>query len=317
MHYGIENVKGSQFRRVTLENTARYGLLGKGAILNLTANPNRTSPVLRGAWILDRLLGTPPSPPPPNVPTLAENRPGQKAQTVRERMEQHRSKPTCMGCHGVMDPLGFALENFDTVGQYHAHDPQTLTLIDTSGVLPDGTPIKGPDDLRRALVARPDQFVQAFTENLLTYALGRSVDYRDMPAVRKIVRGAEGGRLPFRVDRPRNYFKRCFPQTGSPERKPASSQKCRRVKIVRQSRLEECSHVSYPKTFVATHPAERRRRFDRLAVAGCHDPGRYGAGADRRSTQPAPGLRLLSPWRPSGRMAAQAGPAAISSFHSS
>jgi len=190
MHYGIENVKGSQFRRVTLETTTRYGLLGKGAILNLTANPNRTSPVLRGAWILDRLLGTPPAPPPPNVEALTENRPGQPAKTVRERIEQHRSKPTCMGCHGVMDPLGFALENFDTVGQYRTNDTQALTPIDPSGVLPDGTPIKGPEDLRRALVARPDQFVQALTENLLTYALGRSIDYRDMPAVRKMVRGS-------------------------------------------------------------------------------------------------------------------------------
>jgi len=191
MHYGIENVKGSQFRRVTLENTARYGLLGKAAILNLTAYPNRTSPVIRGQWILDRLLASPPSPPPPNVPTLAENRAGQKAQTVRQRIEQHRANPTCMGCHGVMDPLGFALENFDTVGQYHATDAQTLTRIDTAGVLPDGTPISGPDDLRRALVARPDRFVQALTENLLTYALGRSIDYLDMPAVRKIVRGTQ------------------------------------------------------------------------------------------------------------------------------
>jgi len=197
MHYGMENVKGSQFRRVTLENPARYGLLGKAAILNLTANPNRTSPVLRGAWILDRLLGTPPAPPPPNVPTLAENRPGQKAQTVRERIEQHRSNPTCMGCHGVMDPLGFALENFDTVGQYHAKDAQTLTAIDTSGVLPDGTPIKGPEDLRKALAAKPDQFVQALTENLLTYALGRGTDYQDMPAVRKIVRSAAGDNYRF------------------------------------------------------------------------------------------------------------------------
>jgi hypothetical protein len=197
MHYGIENVKGPQFRQVTLENTARYGLLGKAAILNLTANPNRTSPVLRGQWILDRLMGTPPAPPPPNVPTLTENRPGQKAQSVRERIEQHRSKPTCMGCHGVMDPLGFALENFDTVGQYHAVDTQTMTPIDTSGVLPDGTPLKGPDDLRRALVSRPDQFVQALTENLFTYALGRSMDYRDMPGIRKIVRGAKADNYRF------------------------------------------------------------------------------------------------------------------------
>src|SRR5262249_14038458 len=180
MHYGIETVKGSHFRRVTLDNPARYGLLGKAAILNLTAYPNRTSPVLRGAWILDRLLGTPPPPPPPGVPNLQENRAGQRALTVRQRIEQHRSAPTCMGCHGVMDPLGFALENFDTVGQYHAIDVQTLTPIDTSGVLPDGTPIKGSDDLRRALTARPDRFVQALTENLLTYGLGRSIEYSDM-----------------------------------------------------------------------------------------------------------------------------------------
>jgi hypothetical protein len=190
-HYGIENVKGDHFRRVTLENDARNGLLGKGAILMLTAYPNRTSPVLRGAWILERLLGSPPAPPPPNVPTLAENRPGQQAKTVRERMEQHRSKPTCFGCHGVMDPLGLALENFSAVGQYRTTDQETLTAIDASGTLPDGTAITGPGDLRRALAARPERFVEAFTENLLTYALGRSLEYTDMPAMRSIVRGAQ------------------------------------------------------------------------------------------------------------------------------
>ena len=193
--YGIENVKGHQFRRVTLENTARHGLLGKAAILNLTANPNRTSPVLRGAWILDRLMGTPPAPPPPNVEALGENRAGQPAKTVRERIEMHRSKPACMGCHAVMDPLGFALENFDTIGQFRALDAGSK--IDPTGVLPDGTSIRGPEDLRRALTARPDQFVQALTENLFTYALGRSADYRDMPAVRKIVHGAEAGHYRF------------------------------------------------------------------------------------------------------------------------
>jgi hypothetical protein len=191
MHYGIETVKGSHFRQVTLADQARYGLLGKGAILMLTAYPNRTSPVLRGAWILDRLLGTPPSDPPLNVPTLPENKRGQPARTLRARLEQHRANATCFACHGVMDPLGLALENFNAVGQYRANDPDTQTPIDAAGQLPDGTPIKGPDDLRRALVARPDQFVQAFTENLLTYALGRSLDYRDMPAVRGIVRRAQ------------------------------------------------------------------------------------------------------------------------------
>src|SRR6187399_558544 len=191
MLYGIETVKGSHFRRVTLETKARHGLLGKGAVLMLTAYPNRTSPVLRGAWILDRLLGTPPSDPPLEVPSLPENRRGQPAKTLRARLEQHRANPTCFACHGVMDPLGLALENFNAVGQYRVNDPDTLTPIDTVGQLPDGTPIRGPEDLRRALAERPDhQFVQALTENLMTYALGRSLDYRDMPTVRRIVRQA-------------------------------------------------------------------------------------------------------------------------------
>ena len=191
MHYGIETVKGSHFRRVTLDNPARYGLLGKGAIQMLTAYPNRTSPVLRGAWILDRLLGAPPPEPPLNVPTLPENKRGQPARTLRARLEQHRANPTCAACHGAMDPLGLALENFSAVGQFRVNDPDTLTPIDPAAQLPDGTAINGPDDLRRALAARPDhQFVQTLTENLLTYALGRSLDYHDMPAVRRIVRQA-------------------------------------------------------------------------------------------------------------------------------
>jgi len=204
MHYGMETVKGSHFRRVTLDrampgNSARHGLLGKGAILMLTAYPNRTSPVLRGAWILDRLLGTPPSDPPLDVPALPDNRRGQPAKTLRARLEQHRDKPTCFACHGVMDPLGLALENFNAVGQFRAHDSDTLTLIDTVGQLPDGTSIKGPDDLRRALVDRPDhQFVQALTENLLTYGLGRSLEYRDMPTVRRIVRQAASDNYRFK-----------------------------------------------------------------------------------------------------------------------
>ena len=191
MHYGIETVKGSDFRRVTLDDRPRHGLLGKGAILMLTAYPNRTSPVLRGAWILDRLLGTPPPEPPLNVPSLPENKRGQPARTLRERLEQHRANPTCFACHGVMDPLGLALENFSAVGQFRANDPDTLTPIDSAGQLPDGAPIAGPEDLRQALVAKPDRFVQAFTENLLSYALGRVLDYRDMPRVRRIVHGAE------------------------------------------------------------------------------------------------------------------------------
>ena len=199
MHYGIETVKGAHFRRVTLPDKSRHGLLGKGAILMLTAYPNRTSPVLRGAWILDRLLGTPPSDPPLDVPALPENRRGQPATTLRARLEQHRANPTCFACHGVMDPIGLALENFNAVGQFRGHDSDTLGAIDTVGQLPDGTVIKGPDDLRRALVDRPDhQFVQALTENLMTYALGRSLDYRDMPTVRRIVRNAAADKFRFK-----------------------------------------------------------------------------------------------------------------------
>jgi hypothetical protein len=191
MLYGIETVKGAHFRRVTLDNPARAGLLGKGAILMMTAYPNRTSPVLRGAWILDRLLATPPADPPLEVPSLPENRRGQPARTLRARLEQHREKPTCYACHGVMDPLGFALENFNAVGQYRVNDPDTQTPIEPTGQLPDGTAINGPDDVRKALVDRPDhQFVQALTENLMTYALGRSLDYHDMPTIRRIVRDA-------------------------------------------------------------------------------------------------------------------------------
>ena len=191
MHYGIESVKGARFRRVGLADESRHGLLGKGAILMLTAYPNRTSPVLRGAWILERLVGAPPPEPPLDVPELAENTAGEPARTLRERLEQHRASPTCFGCHGVMDPLGLALENFNAVGQFRTHDPDTLTPIDSAGLLPDGTPIAGPQDLRQSLVAQPDRFVQALTENLLTFALGRSLGYHDMPAVRGIVRRAQ------------------------------------------------------------------------------------------------------------------------------
>jgi hypothetical protein len=190
-HYGIETVKGGDFRRVTLDSPARYGLLGKGAILMLTSYPNRTSPPVRGAWVLDRLLGAPPPEPPLNVPSFPENKRGQPPKTLRARLEQHRANPTCGACHGAMDPLGLALENFNAVGQFRANDSDTLTPIDATGQLPDGTKINGLDDLRQALVSRPDrQFVQAFTENLLTYALGRSLDYHDMPTVRRIVRQA-------------------------------------------------------------------------------------------------------------------------------
>ena len=189
--YGIRDVKGDRFRRVELTQSARWGLLGKGAVLMASSYPNRTSPVLRGAFVLQNFAGTPPPEPPKNVPPFPETDVGTpKARTVREIMASHRENPTCFACHGVMDPLGFALENFDAVGAWRERDRFAGTPIDASGLLPDGTELKGPDDLRNALLRRPEQFVQTFTERLLTYALGRTVEYYDMPAVRQIVRQA-------------------------------------------------------------------------------------------------------------------------------
>ncbi len=189
--YGINSVKGDRFQRVELEDSTRWGLLGKGAILMAAAYPNRTSPVLRGAFILQYIVGAPPATPPPGVDAFPEAEIGTaKARTVREIIATHRENPTCFACHGVMDPLGFALENFDAVGAWRDVDRYAGTPIDSAAELPDGTPVNGPDDLREALLRNPEQFVQTFTERFLTYALGRTVDYKDMPAVRKIVREA-------------------------------------------------------------------------------------------------------------------------------
>jgi hypothetical protein len=188
LHYGIKNVRGDQWRRVELTDSSRWGLLGKGGVLMLTSYPNRTAPVLRGAWILERINGTPPASPPPNVEAVKDPKPGEKPKTMRDIMAVHREKPSCFSCHGVMDPLGFALENFDATGKWRDKDRLAGAAIDSSGELPDGTQVNGPDALRNALLANPDQFVQTLTEKLMMYALGRVVEYHDMPTVRGIVR---------------------------------------------------------------------------------------------------------------------------------
>ena len=191
LQYGITDVKGDHFRRVDLKNSVRWGLLGKGAILMAAAYPNRTSPVLRGAFILKYIQGVPPAMPPANVPALDDKDIGTtKALTVRQLMAKHRASPTCAACHTVMDPLGFALENFDATGMWRDKDRFAGTAIDSAGELPDGTKLQGPDDLRKALLRKPEQFVQTFTEGLLTYAMGRTEEYYDMPTVRQIVRSA-------------------------------------------------------------------------------------------------------------------------------
>jgi hypothetical protein len=194
-HYGIPNVYGSQFRRVHITDERRRGLLGQASILTVTSYPNRTSAVQRGKWILTNLLGIPPQPPPPNVPALKENAEGAKPLSLRERMEAHRRDAVCAGCHKVMDPVGFALENFDAIGRWRTKDDGVA--IDPSGTLYNGVKVDGVVGLRDMIASRPETFVGVMTERLLTYALGRGLQYYDMPTVRKIVRRASSDNYRF------------------------------------------------------------------------------------------------------------------------
>jgi len=188
-HYGIPGIYGSQFRRVTLEDPNRGGLLGQGSILTVTSYPNRTSVVQRGKWILENLLGAPPPPPPPDVPDLKPHGKDGRLLSMREQMELHRANPTCASCHARMDPIGFALENYDAIGRWRAKDAGSV--IDAAGKLPDGTKFNGPAELKKILLTKSrDEFVTTVTEKLLTYALGRGLEYDDKPAVRAIMREA-------------------------------------------------------------------------------------------------------------------------------
>lgn len=190
-HYGIAGVNGAQFRWVTLTDRNRMGLLGKGAVLMSTSYPDRTSPVLRGAWVLEKIVGTPPTPPPPGVESNLSQRAGETPRTVRARLEQHRDNAACRQCHGVIDPMGLALEHFDAVGQFRTVDRQAANApIDASTVLPNGLAINGPVELRQYLAGNAAKFAQAFTEKLLMYAVNRELEYFDMPQVRAAVRGA-------------------------------------------------------------------------------------------------------------------------------
>jgi hypothetical protein len=189
-HYGVSGVRGSYMRRVSLaQDSPRRGVLGQGSILTVTSVGDRTSPVMRGAWVMENLLGAPVPRPPPGVEADLKAEASAKPSTVRERLERHRTSPSCAMCHQIMDPIGFSLENFDLVGRWRDHDGPSL--IDTSGKLVDGTPLSSPQALREALLARKDSFVTAFTEKLLTYALGRRIEYFDQPAIRDIVRKAD------------------------------------------------------------------------------------------------------------------------------
>ena len=195
-NYGISDVVGPGFRRVSLAgNTERGGLLGQGSILMVTSHPAKTSPVLRGKWVLDNLLNSPPPPPPANVPALDESSGDEKKLTMREQVERHRADPACASCHARIDPLGFALENFDVIGRWRTQDEGAS--IDPSGSLPNGATFSGPRGLRNLLLNRPERFVGATVERLMTYALGRELGARDQPTVRQIVRSTEAGRYRF------------------------------------------------------------------------------------------------------------------------
>jgi hypothetical protein len=196
-HYGIAGVRGSHFRKVQLPpGSHRRGLLGEGSILTITSTASRTSPVIRGSWILDNLLAAPVPQPPPGVETNIDGDGTQVITTsVRQRLELHRKNPSCASCHNLMDPVGFALENFNPIGAWRERDGDSA--IDPSGILTDGTKVVGPEDLTAALMSRSDLFVTNVVEKLMTYGLGRAVDYHDMPAVRTIVRQARREDLKF------------------------------------------------------------------------------------------------------------------------
>ena len=187
-HYGISGIRGDRFRRVELDDPRRFGLFGKGSVLLATSYPDRTSPVLRGAWIMEHVLGTAPPPPPPGVSTNLAPLAIEQPHSVRERLQLHRTLSSCNGCHGVIDPLGQALENYNAVGEWRTFERDSGAAIDPTGKLANGKPVSSPIDLREALRAEPDQFVQTVVQNLMTYALGRRVEYYDMPALRAIVR---------------------------------------------------------------------------------------------------------------------------------
>jgi hypothetical protein len=189
-HYGISGVTGAQFRKVSLIDKARFGLLGKAAVQLRTSYGDRTSPVLRGAWVLDKLMGTPPTPPPPDTATDLSQKAGEQPKTVRARLEQHRDKASCRMCHGVIDPTGLALENFDAIGQWRTMDKEANAPIDASTVLPTGVAINGVVELREQLVEFPEIFARTVTERLMMYAVNRQLEYFDMPQVRAIVRSA-------------------------------------------------------------------------------------------------------------------------------
>ena len=263
--------------------------------------------MLRGAWILENIIGTPPAAPPPDVEGFKENKEGEKARSVREIMEQHRSKPSCNACHGVMDPLGFALENFDAIGEWRSKDRYAGTVIDASGKLVDGTPVNSPADLRKALMKRPEQFVQTMTEKLMTYALGRSVEYYDMPAVRAIVRDAARDNYRFSSIVMGIVKSAPFQMRKGVNAKAESSSlqgaRCRLIAGVIGVNQEP--HVHHEEASFAPHVPPRRRRHRGPAAAGRDDPGMDRAGPDGGQSEAAHGVHVSAARRDHGSVDAR------------
>ncbi len=280
----------------------------------VTSYANRTSVVLRGNYILENIIGTPPSPPPPNVPAFKENKEGEKPHTVRETMELHRANPTCNACHGIIDPLGFALENFDTVGAWRDKDRYTRTAIDASGKLVDGTVVNGPDDLRKALMSRPDQFVETMTEKFLSYALGRSLTAYDMPTVRKIVRDAARDNYRFSSHRDGNRRERAVPDGKSAGGGAQPGAGCLGEAV---GNFRRRSNVHHQETSRAPHVPARHGRHHGSAAAGCHDSGAHRSGADRGHSHASHGIHLLPAWRHHGALDAEDGRNHLRSSHHS
>ena len=288
-HYGISAVLGPQFRRVTLDDPQRWGLLGKGAVLLKTSYGDRTSPVLRGAWIMDKLMGTPPTPPPPDVDTDLSQPKGAPPKTLRARLESHRSKPGCNQCHGVIDPIGLAMENYDAIGRWRDRDADANAPIDAKTVLPNGRPVEGPSQLRDALFGGSDLFVRAFTEKLMMYAVGRELEYFDMPQVRAVVRraAAQDYRLSAIVSGivASDAFRMQAPAAAAPSGRARPLDGPGRT-----------DYVPHQEASVAPDRAEGRGRVARPAAARRDDSRGHRAGAVGGRAEDAHGV-LLHPAR--------------------
>ena len=279
-HYGISGVTGAQFRKVSLEDKTRFGLLGKAAVQLRTSYGDRTSPVLRGAWVLDKLMGTPPTPPPPDTATDLSQKAGDQPKTVRARLEQHRDNASCNTCHGVIDPTGLALENFDAIGQWRTTDSQAKVPIDASTVLPTGVAINGVVELRTQLVARPEVFARTVTERLLMYAVNRRLEYFDMPQVRAIARAAA-----------KENYKLSSIVLGI-----VNSDAFRKQALRGRRR----NNVHHEETSFAQNGSEGRRSHAGAAVPGGDGACRHGSCPNRGGSQAADGLLLYSSRRDHG-----------------